>query len=92
MELETVFKKGGKSNQYLGYCFEQIAHWMLRDDSSFKICSLDSQAEYIYDTFHQKGILTFSEIDMIKKYKYYQPINENFPSFDAIFTPKAVSK
>src|SRR5438045_6853612 len=89
-ELDTVLKRGGKSNQYWGYCFESIAHRILRDDGDFKTRSLDTEEEYIYTTFHQEEILTFSEVATIENYKYYQPLSENFPSFDSIHAPTSL--
>ena len=67
-----------------------IGDRILRDDGDFKTRSLDTEEEYIYTTFHQEEILTFSEVATIENYKYYQPLSENFPSFDSIHAPKSL--
>jgi hypothetical protein len=84
----------GKSDQFLGCCFEQIAHRMLREGGKFIVRSLEPgfrENEVLYQPFtKQENILTFSKIEDIKESEYYQPEIKNFPSIDAIVAPKVL--
>src|SRR5207248_968756 len=81
----------GKSDQFLGCCFEQIAHRMLREGATFKVRSLEPdfrQDEDLSQVFiRQEDIFIFSEIKDIEESEYYQPEVKNFPSIDAIYAP-----
>ncbi|RHZ53526.1 hypothetical protein Glove_441g117 [Diversispora epigaea] len=91
--LRTEFELSlteGINNPYLGSCFEQMAHRMLRNGGTFEVRSLepnDSRRELTQDIKKQNEILTFSAIQTIEDGKYYRPDNKNFPSIDAIIAP-----
>ncbi|CAB5364447.1 unnamed protein product [Rhizophagus irregularis] len=84
----------GTSDQFLGCCFEQIAHRMLREGGNFIARSLEPafrENEVLHQQFtKQENILTFSKIEDIEESKYYQPEIKNFPSIDAIVAPKVL--
>ncbi|CAG8690486.1 17124_t:CDS:1, partial [Acaulospora morrowiae] len=74
---------------YLGSCFEQMAHRILRNGGTFKVRSLEStrNKRSTQNVKNQNEILTFSKIQTIEDGKYYRPANKNFPSIDAIIAP-----
>ncbi|CAG8856895.1 20759_t:CDS:1, partial [Gigaspora margarita] len=77
----------GKSNQFIGNFFEQIAHCILRRGEEIEIRSLDSNESNILKLNQQNEILVFSSINTISNAKYFQPSSKNFPSIDTIITP-----
>ncbi|CAG8827229.1 22650_t:CDS:1, partial [Cetraspora pellucida] len=77
----------GKSNQFLGNCFEQIAQRMLRGGGEFNVRSLDSDQLGTIKLNRQNEILIFSAVDAINNGEYCQPNNKNFPSIDSIIAP-----
>ena len=83
MELEVNLATG-IGNPFLGTCFEQVAHRILRKGGTFNIRSLDDRKEYTMNLNQQDEILMFSAIDQIEDNKYYQPESRTFPSIDAI--------
>ncbi|CAG8483776.1 3456_t:CDS:2 [Funneliformis mosseae] len=57
----------GTSDQFLGCCFEQIAHRMLREGGNFKYHSLESQDGDLYQPFaKQEDVLISSDIGNIE--------------------------
>ncbi|CAG8702627.1 17099_t:CDS:1, partial [Acaulospora colombiana] len=91
-KLRTQFELSlteGINNPYLGSCFEQIAHRMLRNGGTFKVRSLENNDDGTLnkDIKKQNEILTFSAVQTIEDGKYYRPDNKNFPSIDAIIAP-----
>ncbi|CAI2179167.1 7075_t:CDS:2 [Funneliformis geosporum] len=91
LRIETNLSlKAGISNSLLGMSFEQIAHWMLREGGIFKTHSLELNGvkeDLLID--RQGEIFEFfeSDISVIKDEKYYKPVEQNFPSIDAIIAP-----
>ncbi|CAG8726429.1 17999_t:CDS:2 [Gigaspora margarita] len=77
----------GKSNQFIGNFFEQIAHYILRRGGEFEIRSLDSNESNTLKLNQQNEVLVFSSVNTISNAKYFQPSSKNFPSIDAIITP-----
>jgi hypothetical protein len=92
LQLEsTIALSGEKSNQFLGKCFEQICHRMLRGNGTFNYRSLESNEAFIsYPGTQQNETLTFSEIDAIEDGKYFQPSSETFPSLDSLIAPRDI--
>lgn len=88
-DLEETLSSG-KSNQFLGTCFEQMAHQKFRNGGIFEVRSLepaDDQNDHTQNIEGQDEILTFSTIEEIENGKYYQPESKIFPSIDAICAP-----
>ncbi|CAI2182402.1 1023_t:CDS:2, partial [Funneliformis geosporum] len=82
--------KAGISNSLLGMSFEQIGHRVLRDGGNFKTRSLEHiGVEEDLTINKQSEILEFfkSNISAIEDGKYYKPVEQNFPSIDAIIAP-----
>jgi hypothetical protein len=82
--------KTGTSDQFMGCCFEQIAHRMLREGGSFQVRSLEPDCQdvpLVQSYIKQEDIFTFSEVNDIEDSKYYQPEIKIFPSIDAICAP-----
>ncbi|CAI2182544.1 5930_t:CDS:2, partial [Funneliformis geosporum] len=81
----------GTSDQFLGTCFEQIAHRILRGGGKFQVRSLEPDCQNENNLFQpfakQENILIFSKIEDIEDQKYYQPEIKNFPTIDALCAP-----
>ncbi|CAI2188688.1 19541_t:CDS:2 [Funneliformis geosporum] len=90
-ELEESLSSG-KSNQFLGSCFEQIAHQRLQNGRAFDIRSLEPNGRTNSTKSFEKQdeILTFSEIKDIENNMYYRPESKIFPSIDAICAPDSL--
>jgi hypothetical protein len=91
LRIETNLSlKAGISNSLLGMAFEQIAHRVLREGGIFKTRSLelnDVKEDLLID--RQGEIFEFfkSDISVIEDEKYYKPVEQNFPSIDAVIAP-----
>ncbi|CAG8435989.1 4252_t:CDS:1 [Funneliformis mosseae] len=81
----------GISNPLLGSTFEQFSHRILRNGGNFRVRLLDhastTSTSFYIQMPRQDEKLMFSTIDAIENNKYYQPLNQNFESIDAIVAP-----
>ncbi|CAG8466148.1 7874_t:CDS:2 [Funneliformis mosseae] len=81
----------GISNPLLGSTFGQFSHRILQNGGNFRVRLLDhastTSTSFYINMPRQDKKLMFSTIDTIEYSKYYQPMNQNFESIDAIVAP-----
>src|SRR6185369_8974395 len=89
-QLRNFVTASSSENEYStlrGVIFEQIAHRILQKGGSFNIHSLESDFTSSTIEIPEQIKLVFNDIKKIEEVKYYQPIQKNFTSIDAVVAP-----